>query len=177
MREAFSLGDAFRRLVNTSGNNLRVCCPGIITSIGMNDRVSVRLAVGDKREEKIHEPPVLRNVPLVCIGNPRILTRYPAMVGDPVLVLFGDRDLDDWKRKDGVGIATPTTERSHDINDSIAIPIAWGSSTLTSLEVLSLIKQIIQALSVSVGVTPGAPCPFVPIMTTLLAQLTALGIK
>lgn len=64
---------------------------------------------------------ILYNVPVVLLGGGGSLISVPVSVGDNVLLIFSMRDIDRWKAQGGEDV-TPDTNRTHNINDAIAIP-------------------------------------------------------
>ncbi len=75
--------------------------------------------------------PLLLNVPVAFQGGGGFTATFPISAGDECLLLFNDRELDNWLTN-GPGLA-PTTGRVHDLSDAIAIvgirsnPRALGS--------------------------------------------------
>ena len=65
--------------------------------------------------------PTLVDVPCICLqgngGDSRVTV--PITAGDTALVLFCDRDIDNWFA--GADLSAPNSERLHDLSDGIAI--------------------------------------------------------
>jgi hypothetical protein len=66
------------------------------------------------------EPPVINKVPIASYRAGSAFISLPLKVGDWVLVVCSERDIDLWKTKGG--IQTPRENRMHHISDAIAYP-------------------------------------------------------
>lgn len=67
----------------------------------------------------IAEYPLLLNVPVVFPAGGGFTLTFPIGAGDECLVLFNDREIDNWLTS-GPGLA-PTTGRVHDLSDGFAL--------------------------------------------------------
>lgn len=75
--------------------------------------------IDDDGTKTITEYPLLMQCPVIVLfGGVDVLT-FPIAVGDSCLVLFNDRQIDNWLNS-GDG-ATPSISRVHDLSDGIAI--------------------------------------------------------
>lgn len=63
--------------------------------------------------------PVLSNVPVFINSGGAGSITFPIAVGDPCLILFNDRDIDNWFSSGGA--AAPNTPRCHDLSDGMAL--------------------------------------------------------
>lgn len=63
--------------------------------------------------------PVLVNCPVFCMTGGGYVLTMPVAVGDPCLLLFNDRDIDNWFTA-GTG-GPPNTSRAHDLSDGFAL--------------------------------------------------------
>ena len=170
-----TLSDVLMQSLGAASGGMRVCVPGTVVSSRVDGTVDVSVSVQGLRDGKPVTEPTLRSVPLLALGNPRAAVSPPALPGDPVLLIFGDRDLDRWKATHGLGTSVAATPRQHDLTDCVAVPVAWGAPL--TLELWSVFALAIDALVASIGVAPGAPQTFVPAMTLIKARLLAAGIK
>jgi len=66
--------------------------------------------------------PEIVNVPVLFLQGGGASITFPIEKGDPVLIIFAQRSLDEWLSGDGTGDVEPSTSRKHDISDAIAIP-------------------------------------------------------
>jgi hypothetical protein len=63
--------------------------------------------------------PVLVDCPIFCMTGGGFVLTMPVMAGDPCLLLFNDRDIDNWYATGQVG--PPNTSRAHDLSDGFAL--------------------------------------------------------
>lgn len=158
--------DSVRRGINTSA-------PGIVRSYDAASQ-TVEVTPVHKTllvdEETSLEIPALMRVP---VGFPRggnfVLT-FPIAEGDEVLLVFGQRTIDNWW--DRGGVQDPLPVRFHSLSDAVAIPglasrprFVSGASTdaaeLRTLDGTTVLRIegsqiVLQADSVFVGGTAGA---------------------
>lgn len=133
--------------------------------------------------------PLLVDVPVfVPAGGDARLT-LPVTAGDTCLVLFNDRDLDNWFSS-GSGATEPNTERKHSLADGLALvgfrslanSIPNYSSTNAELVngtgYVSVEKNGGQLeLAAKVGLRNAAGKSLLDVMTDIVAALTALNGK
>ena len=65
--------------------------------------------------------PIVPGVPVVFMGASDYSDTWPLSVGDPGLLLFCDRSIDEWLST-GAAKTEPQDRRRHDINDGVFIP-------------------------------------------------------
>lgn len=90
--------------------------------------------------DKIIEYPKLTKCPVVFLGGGVSRLTFPIAVGDPCVVFFADRDLDTYIET-GLKVNPPNTQRTHSINDAIAMvgirpnsaPLADFNTVIASL--------------------------------------------
>jgi hypothetical protein len=63
--------------------------------------------------------PVLTHCPVMTLSGGKGRLTFPIRAGDPCLVLFNDRDLDNWY--DSGAVAVPNSYRTHDLSDGLVI--------------------------------------------------------
>lgn len=67
----------------------------------------------------MQERPILLQVPCMVLFGGNSFLSMPIAAGDNCIVLFNDREIDQWFAKGGV--QTPVTYRAHSVSDAIAI--------------------------------------------------------
>lgn len=67
----------------------------------------------------LKERPLIMKCPVITLFGGTSFVSLPIAVGDTCVVLFNDREIDQWFQNDG--IQTPVSERMHDVSDAIAI--------------------------------------------------------
>ena len=80
-------------------------------------RLNRRLEDGSTKEEQL---PLLVDVPVVFPGGGGFALTFPLVDGDPVLVVFASRCIDQWW--DTGNASLPGDARMHDLSDGFAIP-------------------------------------------------------
>lgn len=65
------------------------------------------------------EYPILIDVPVIFMGNKTLGLTFPVTKGDECLVLYNDRDIDNWFQSGQVN--APSSNRAHSISDGIAL--------------------------------------------------------
>lgn len=65
--------------------------------------------------------PAISNVPVAFPGAGLFSITWDLVPGDPVLLVFADRSLDEWKST-GLPETVPADVRRHDLTDAVAIP-------------------------------------------------------
>jgi hypothetical protein len=63
--------------------------------------------------------PILIDCPVIVLGGGSASMRFPIAKGDGALILFNDRDMDNWLASEAV--VSPRTERYHSLTDGVAI--------------------------------------------------------
>lgn len=88
-----------------------------MVTVTLNYKRVVRDNLGN--ETPIAYQPLIQCPVMVLTGGTGAIT-MPIAVGDTCIVLFADRDIDNWVQY-GVTENTPNSQRVHDMNDAIAI--------------------------------------------------------
>lgn len=107
---------------------VRTAMPGRIESFDSSTRLaSVRPMLsrrysGDSSATAL---PVVQRVPLVEMRTGKAVLCLPVTKGDPVLLVFSDRAIDNWLGGDGEQPADPQDVRQHDLTDAFAILGGW----------------------------------------------------
>jgi len=99
---------------------------GIINSFNpTNQTATIQLAlkqvvaVAPDGSRTIREHPLILECPVMTMFGGDSFINMPIAAGDNCIVLFNDREIDNWLYNGG--LQTPTTARVHDISDAIAI--------------------------------------------------------
>lgn len=87
--------------------------------------VSVKIAIKQVIDElpdgtrTFQEMPLMMECPMIFLGGGDAHLTMPIQQGDSCIVLFNDRDIDNWFIEGG--IKAPNTKRKHDLSDAFAI--------------------------------------------------------
>ena len=99
---------------------------GIIQSFNAaKQTATIKVAIKVVRDVKpdgtktLTEHPLLLQVPVMTLFGGGSFLSMPIVAGDTCILLFNDRDIDNWITKGGSQI--PNSRRTHDISDAIAI--------------------------------------------------------
>lgn len=109
--------------------DFRVALPGTVERVisGATRLVDVRpmISVRYYEAENVTDLPVIQRVPLVEPRTASAFISLPVSKGDPVLMVFSDRALENWIKSDGAVPVEPLDTRSHDLTDAFAILGGW----------------------------------------------------
>lgn len=115
--------EELRREVQVSLNCVQI---GIIQTFDASDQTAtIRLALKQVTAVKpdgtkiLAEHPLLLKCPVMFLFGGESYMTMPIQPGDNCIVLFNDREIDNWFAAGGV--QTPLTGRTHDIGDGIAL--------------------------------------------------------
>lgn len=112
--------------------DFRVALPGTVERVisGKTRLVDVRpmISVRYYEAEGVTDLPIIQRVPLVEPRTKSAFISLPVSKGDPVLMVFGDRALENWIKSDGAVPVEPLDTRSHDLTDAFAILGGWPES-------------------------------------------------
>lgn len=113
-----------RTLLDEEGRRLSfsINCVNVGRIVDYDDEAQtaqVQLAVKKRMNGEEVAPTVLKDCPVVIMGGGHSRLTMPIMKDDPCLVLFNDRDLDNWHYAGGQ--AAPNTDRAHSLSDGIVI--------------------------------------------------------
>lgn len=121
---------------------------------------------------------LLVDCPIVMQRNAKGGVTIPLSIGDNCLILFNDRDLDNWYES-GVQ-ATPNTSRSHHLSDGIVLPTLFSSANAEAFtwnnEATELIyEDTVISLDSKVGIS-NASESLKDILNELITALKALQV-
>lgn len=120
------LADLLQRAQRDSSLNLNCCQIGIIESFNPADQTAT-VQVAIKQIERIEndgtrilrEFPLLIKCPVFHLYGGNSYITMPITAGDNCILLFNDREIDNWFLNGGV--QAPTSLRAHDVSDAIAL--------------------------------------------------------
>lgn len=100
---------------------LNCIATGRVESVNGSERtVSVQIVTKREREDgTISRLPLLLDCPLIVLQGGGAYVDMPVSVGDFAVVLFNDRDIDNWWK--GAGESLPNTRRRHSLSDGFAL--------------------------------------------------------
>jgi hypothetical protein len=117
--------------------NVNTCTMGVVVDYDKEKRTAtVRSAIKRKQGDKETQRPNVYTVPVVFPSSSAFTLEFPIQEGDDVLLVFSQRNLDNWK-EGGPGHAPPNN-RKFNYGDAIAIPSPFSavkSKPTTKLEI------------------------------------------
>ncbi len=115
------LAELFQLMLEGGAKKINSAMPGIVKSFDSSKQtVTVQIAISQRIGDKTQTYPLLVDCPILILsGGPARMT-MPIAAGDPCLVLFCDRDIDNWFSGQDHTVP-PQTERIHDLSDGIAL--------------------------------------------------------
>jgi hypothetical protein len=121
--ESADLGDVILNAIRSAQLEINTAMPATVTSY---DNATQTCTVQPSfkrifiRNEQVVSRAEISDVPVMFQRAGSYSFTYPIAAGDPVLLIFSQRSLDDWLDFGGEVVLTDT--RLHNINDAIAIP-------------------------------------------------------
>lgn len=91
----------------------------IVSFDASTQTAEVQIKMMKMKNGKLQDYPILIDCPCVVLGGGQGRVTFPITAGDSCLVLFNDRDIDNWYA--GGQKMLPRTERKHSYSDAIAL--------------------------------------------------------
>ena len=117
-----NMAQSIRFAIRQSLKDLYTCMPGIVESYDAETQRAVvkgALRVVTTKKEEI-EREAIHNVPVMFPSGGGFSITFPLEQGDPVLLLYSQRGLTNWKKT--LGVAAPDTIGFFSEKDAFAIP-------------------------------------------------------
>ena len=117
-----NMAQSIRFAIRQSLKDLYTCMPGIVESYDAETRLAVvkgALNIVTTKEEEI-EREAIHNVPVMFPSGGGFAMTFPLEQGDPVLLVYSQRGLANWKKT--FGVAAPDVFGFLSEKDAIAIP-------------------------------------------------------
>lgn len=118
-----------------------------------------------------YTPPVIPNVPVAFPSADGWSITWPLAAGDPVLLLFASRSLDEWKATAG-DRHTPRDLRRFNITDAIALPGCRTPSDPIPAEGLDASALVVRGALIKLG--SNAATDWVALTTLVDARIAAI---
>lgn len=123
-----TLDSVIRKAFGELIGDVHVSLPGKIETFDATLRTATVKPMVSRRYRGVAqaaELPVIQNVPVVEPRTTLGAFIVPLSPGDPVLLVFGDRAIENWLGSSGVAPSEPLDVRKHDLTDAFAIPGGW----------------------------------------------------
>jgi hypothetical protein len=131
-----NLSQLLEAAIDAAGEQIRVAVPGVLQSVA--DDLSTATVQPAVRRHDSGADPAIPGVPLLFPGFGTGRLTWPVEPGDPCLLVFGDRSLDEWHSAGGGREVEPADPRTHDLTDAVALPLGLGGAASGRAEDISL---------------------------------------
>jgi hypothetical protein len=91
----------------------------IVSFDAATQTASIQLMVDIQNADAVYRYPVLTNCPVFVLSGGNGCITMPVAAGDSCLVLFNDRDIDNWYENGTESV--PNSPRTHDLSDGLAL--------------------------------------------------------
>lgn len=114
--------DILRQAIQSQISDMHTCMPAKITEYSHEtQKAKVKPTLIKRYKDKtLQELPEITNVPVIFPRSKNFSMHWPLSSGDPVMLLFSERSLDQWLNTGKEG--APLDTRKFDLSDAIAIP-------------------------------------------------------
>lgn len=138
------LTELIRRVIRYHSAELHVMLPGVVKKYDHKEqRADVQPMVKQRYLDELDiETPIIVDVPVIFPRSGGASFTFPVEPGDPVMIIFADRDCDKWIIHEKYGV--PEDHRQHSMIDAVAIPglipFSVGSMSENNTDVLLTYK-------------------------------------
>lgn len=117
-----TLGDLLRQYVRNAAAAIHVALPARVLTYDFRlQRASVQPVLRKVYTDgRVDDMPILSDIPVVFPRAGGASLTMPVRAGDTVMLIFGERSMDEWLARGGV--VTPADRRQHALVDAIAVP-------------------------------------------------------
>lgn len=132
MAERITPAETLRRVLDARLMDLHTALPGRVQSYDAATQTAdiepmIKRGVptgGEEDEVALETLPVLPSVPILFPSGGQCFVTFPLAVGDPVLIVFCERDTSQFR---GTGaVSDPGVPTMHGLSGAVAIPCAFG---------------------------------------------------
>jgi hypothetical protein len=135
-----SQAETVRRVLEQDRADLHVCLPGKVRSYNQEAQTAeielgirrVVPAPDDDDPDDVRDYPILPAVPVLCLSGGGYFAHFPLSVGDRVLVLFAESDLNEWRRTGDT--CDPGLSTRHGLSGAVCIPGIHYQGNALSIE-------------------------------------------
>lgn len=122
--QATTLQELLRRAINHELTEFHVCMPGRIELYNPTTGTATIKPTISRRFRGAEEPveyPVIPRVPIIQPRTAQAKVTFPIKTGDAVILVFADRNIENWDASNGSEIRETLDVRRHDLSDAFAI--------------------------------------------------------
>lgn len=130
--ERITPAETYRRILDARLTDLHTALPGRVRSYDaatqtadIEPMIKRGVPTGGEEDDVVLEAlPVLPSVPVLFPSGGQCFVTFPLAVGDPVLLVFSERDTSHYRATGAV--ADPGVPTMHGLSGAVAIPCAFG---------------------------------------------------
>jgi len=130
--ERITPAETLRRVLDARLSDLHTALPGRVRSYDSTSQTAdiepmIKRGVptgGEEDEVVLETLPVLPSVPILFPSGGQCFVTFPLAVGDPVLLVFSERDTSHYRATGAV--SDPGVPTMHGLSGAVAIPCAFG---------------------------------------------------
>lgn len=178
--DAPTLVDVIAAAVASRVGALHTSAPGVVESYdAAEQKATIRLAIMGRRFDGATDSivafdlPLLPNVPVSFPSTPLGSLTFPVMPGDPVVVVFAERSIDEWKTAGEPGVE-PRDHRRFSLSDAVAFPCSSSFATAIPPEGLADGATVLRGDDVRLG--DATAVDFVALASLVEANFAALKV-
>ena len=117
-----TLESVIQTAIDSALKELHTCFPAVVTRVS-GQLIDCQITIQRKLNNKNVNLPLLTNVPIRYLKTKNFSISIPIEVGDHVLVIFCERNIDNWLLN--AGINAPIDTRKHHLSDAFAFPMMY----------------------------------------------------
>lgn len=136
--------------------------------------VDFKYAHPDTGEPTPYSPPAIANVPVAFPGAGDWSVTWPLAAGDDVLLVFGERSMDEWKSHGGGGHQAQDVRR-FDLSDAVALPALRSPASPIPAEGYDAGALVVRGAEIRLG--SSSATAFVALSDLVLSELNALRVE
>jgi len=116
--------------------DLHTCAPGFINSY-QNGIATAQPSIKRKfyRDTEYVDLPSIVEAPVFVYGGAGFTIEVTPQVGDPCLILFSERSLENWTKGSATSTVEPGDRRRHHISDGMILPLQSRSNTSPTVRI------------------------------------------
>jgi hypothetical protein len=151
-------GYVIPQVIRAELSEIRTMCPGKVVSydaarqtIKAQVLVKTRILNGETGEVTFETPPPIPDVPVAWMQGGGMSFTFPLEPGDPVLLIFSDRSLNEWVASSQNTPQEPFDSRQFDLSDAIAIPGPSSPARALSGHAVDSGAAVLQVAEIRIG--------------------------
>lgn len=153
--ERITPAETYRRILDARLTDLHTALPGRVRSYDASTQTAdiepmIKRGVptgGEEDDVVLEALPVLPSVPVLFPSGGQCFVTFPLAVGDPVLLVFSERDTSHYRATGAV--ADPGVPTMHGLSGAVAIPCAFGprSAAMSGVSSTDLVMGRVNGLA------------------------------